>query len=373
MVKFNNVEKKNEFVRAAKSKKISTVMYGYGGEPLPIYVDPQLTRDSFTLFKYAKKLKKVGIAFVWISANGEILVREKPTSNIINIKTTAQIDAIERECILRTNHLNANEACANSKHNGDNVLDKAKAKNAKRAHTTDRDNTATTLPRNTTTRAVNGSNGHNSTKRNDRNATHTHAMTAANVAVSLQLKTNTSGNVDATHSAPVPASGARTSSTRTSSKEENPVGVEVSNIKGINRLLVVGVYRPPNGRNYGEMIKTIDNLLNGRRVKHTLVCGDLNINVKALNNSTDNGLRVKYLNYLSKNGLKLCNGNVTREASGTIIDHILSNMTLEFQHHVDTVKNSFSDHNIVITRIDSTAGRMNDNDLIVKKKLNLRN
>lgn len=71
-------------------------MYGYGGEQLPIYVDPQLIRESFSLFEYAKKLKRVGIAFVWISVNREILVREKPTSNITNVKTEAQIDAIER-------------------------------------------------------------------------------------------------------------------------------------------------------------------------------------------------------------------------------------------------------------------------------------
>lgn len=34
----------------------------------------------------------------------------------------------------------------------------------------------------------------------------------------------------------------------------NAVSVEVSNIKGINRLLVIGVYRPPNGKNYGEKV-----------------------------------------------------------------------------------------------------------------------
>lgn len=40
-------------------------MYGYAGEARPIYVDEQLTKDTFLLLKYTKRLKKVGVNYVW--------------------------------------------------------------------------------------------------------------------------------------------------------------------------------------------------------------------------------------------------------------------------------------------------------------------
>lgn len=102
MVKFNNAEKKRQFVKAAKAKRISTQTYGYSGEPRPIYVDEQLTSESFQLFKSTKKLKKIGVRFVWI-ADGKILVREHENSTIYNIKTLSQLLELEKEIILRNN------------------------------------------------------------------------------------------------------------------------------------------------------------------------------------------------------------------------------------------------------------------------------
>lgn len=119
MVKFSNNNKKYQFVRAAKGKKISTAMYGCSGETRPIYVDEQLTRESFLLFKHAKKLKRIGVSFVWI-ANGEIYVREKQNAEKINIKTVSQIDAIEREIILRSKATKPSGASANPTKRTDN-------------------------------------------------------------------------------------------------------------------------------------------------------------------------------------------------------------------------------------------------------------
>lgn len=125
MVKFKNETKRHEFVRAAKGKKISTAMYGYSGDARPIFVDPQLTRESFALFKHAKKLKKIGVAFIWISINGEILIREKPNTAIMNIKTAAQVDEIEREIILRTKSPNTNNGRTNVRPNGTTQVPRA--------------------------------------------------------------------------------------------------------------------------------------------------------------------------------------------------------------------------------------------------------
>lgn len=98
---FREVDKKKQFVKAAKQKKISTQMYGYDGASQPIYVDPQITRESFLLFKAAKQLKKVGVRFVWLTIDGEILVREKPNAPITNIKNAKQIREIEKAILLR--------------------------------------------------------------------------------------------------------------------------------------------------------------------------------------------------------------------------------------------------------------------------------
>lgn len=61
LVAFKSREKKGEFIKASKSKRISTQMYGYGDESLPIYVDDQLTKETFLLFKETKQLKKLAL------------------------------------------------------------------------------------------------------------------------------------------------------------------------------------------------------------------------------------------------------------------------------------------------------------------------
>lgn len=129
IAKFNSVVKKREFVKAAKIKRISTHMYGYHGEPRPIYVDEQLTSETFKLFKLTKKLKRIGVQFVWI-ADGKILVRERANAMIHNIKTMAQLHELEKEIILRkgnnnNNHIVKSKAAheheeSNSKQNRDN-------------------------------------------------------------------------------------------------------------------------------------------------------------------------------------------------------------------------------------------------------------
>lgn len=39
-------------------------MYGYDGAAMPIYVEDQLTKETFYLFEETKKLKKIGVPFV---------------------------------------------------------------------------------------------------------------------------------------------------------------------------------------------------------------------------------------------------------------------------------------------------------------------
>lgn len=98
-VKFSDSEAARDFVRESKRRKISTHCIGYTDDRKPIYVDEQLTRDTFLLFKYAKKLKKIGCMFVWISG-GDIMARKNSKSPFIRIKSKSHVDSIEKDLLL---------------------------------------------------------------------------------------------------------------------------------------------------------------------------------------------------------------------------------------------------------------------------------
>lgn len=91
---------KNQFVREAKAKRISTQHFGYQGDPKPIYVDEQVTIDTFMLFKYAKQLNKIGCQYVWL-ANGRIMTRINSTARFARITHKQQVDEIEKELLLK--------------------------------------------------------------------------------------------------------------------------------------------------------------------------------------------------------------------------------------------------------------------------------
>lgn len=102
---FKTLDKKKQLVSAAKKKRISTTMYGYNGEQKPIFVDEQLTKESFGLFKEAKKLKSIGVQFVWI-ANGNILIRERTGMPATRITSMAQLNSIEQNIIFARDRQN---------------------------------------------------------------------------------------------------------------------------------------------------------------------------------------------------------------------------------------------------------------------------
>lgn len=114
VITFTDEQLKQQFVKEAKKKRISTLMFSYEGESKPIYVDEQLTRDTFLLFKYAKKLKKVGCTYIWI-ANGDIMSRVNSTAPFVKIKRKQQVDKIERELIMKKQA--TQQSSDNSNHN----------------------------------------------------------------------------------------------------------------------------------------------------------------------------------------------------------------------------------------------------------------
>lgn len=86
-----------------------------------------------------------------------------------------------------------------------------------------------------------------------------------------------------------------------------------------------------------------ENTLDDISAVRTIAVGDFNIDL--------NQDSTAYRNFMTSFGLKVCNNVTTRAASGSILDHLLSSMTNDRLHHIDTVKVDFSDHNVLLVAI----------------------
>lgn len=100
LIRFAPNEKKKELMRSARAKRLGTNMFGYNGDNKPIYIDEQLTKQTHYLLMRAKKLKALGIKYVWVS-NGDILVRQKDGEKVSKITSEQQIDSIEKGLVLK--------------------------------------------------------------------------------------------------------------------------------------------------------------------------------------------------------------------------------------------------------------------------------
>lgn len=133
--------------------------------------------------------------------------------------------------------------------------------------------------------------------------------------------------------------------------EINLVCVDIVNCK-LNKVRIIGAYRPPNAANYRTYMRALDKIINEKTIINTFVVGDMNINVSNSGQIIDNNVTYRdYMTHMKSNGLQLCNTSVTRENSGTIIDHFFSTVTDRLDHKIDTIRNTFSDHNIIVSRI----------------------
>lgn len=70
----------------ARKGKITRRTVGIGLEDTVIYVSEELTKDLYSLFKSAKKLKDVGYKYIW-HRNGKVLVRKQEGDKTIFIKS----------------------------------------------------------------------------------------------------------------------------------------------------------------------------------------------------------------------------------------------------------------------------------------------
>lgn len=128
----------------------------------------------------------------------------------------------------------------------------------------------------------------------------------------------------------------------------NLINVELRNFKGLNKLNICGVYRPPRRANLCNYLQELERLVAGISGDKVLI-GDMNID---MSKPTDRDVK-RYTDTMTSLGLTLCNDKITRESSTAILDHVYTNMESNRKIHTATVKCNFSDHNLLITSIES--------------------
>lgn len=118
----------------------------------------------------------------------------------------------------------------------------------------------------------------------------------------------------------------------------NAVQIELRNFIRFSRLSILGVYRPPDSSNLESFLKFLKTSLHRNYGMNTIVIGDTNLNVNA---NHDHQQRVhidRYSDITKTAGLSICNGQITRNASGTNVDHFFSSMSDSREHDVHTVQ-----------------------------------
>lgn len=104
-------------------------------------------------------------------------------------------------------------------------------------------------------------------------------------------------------------------------------------------------YRQPIHSSYTPFLELLENKL--RMEPHeTIILGDINLDANMDNSDSKNFVRL-----LNSYDFSIMNTFKTRNASGRVIDHVISNFHNEYSMINSTVTNSISDHNLIVTQI----------------------
>lgn len=87
-----NADLKNNILKArAERGRISHRKLGLGESDQPIFIDEELTRETYHLFKKAKELKTRGYKYVW-HRNCKVMVRRRDDDEVIVIKNETMLN-----------------------------------------------------------------------------------------------------------------------------------------------------------------------------------------------------------------------------------------------------------------------------------------
>ncbi|CAG9760347.1 unnamed protein product [Ceutorhynchus assimilis] len=94
VISLQNKDKKYVILKTrAKKGKITISSVGVGDENTPIFINEDMSKDTYTLFKKAKDLKNMDYKHVW-HRDGKILARKNDDDKPVHIKNEAMLDEL---------------------------------------------------------------------------------------------------------------------------------------------------------------------------------------------------------------------------------------------------------------------------------------
>lgn len=90
-ITFESQEDKKKWMMAKKNSELTTEIIGQFATPEPIYINHDLTKQNFQLFREAKQFKKDNnFKYLWVS-NGKILLRKTDVSKTILVRSSEDL------------------------------------------------------------------------------------------------------------------------------------------------------------------------------------------------------------------------------------------------------------------------------------------
>lgn len=131
---------------------------------------------------------------------------------------------------------------------------------------------------------------------------------------------------------------------------------------GTEEMIYVTLFYMPREADYEELISILEDLFISipRGMRHILI-GDFNIDI-----SRSSKASLAYIDILTSFGYMVTNDKITRPASNSIIDHIVTNFSGVVNY---TITNEISDHNGILTTTDLTVMHCERQETLTHKKL----
>lgn len=124
---------------------------------------------------------------------------------------------------------------------------------------------------------------------------------------------------------------------------------------------IVAYYRPPSLPNMNEFLNDMEKELDD--VIPMMIIGDMNID---LNKRSKH--RGEYLSLISSYNASIMNTNVTRQRSGSVIDHVISKGFHDLKE-ISTIVNDESDHNMLSLKVANKNNLVKKNHQVITREI----
>lgn len=134
-------------------------------------------------------------------------------------------------------------------------------------------------------------------------------------------------------------------------------------LRGYRNFFISSYYRPPDYATLPKFLEHLECVFEANTNSPHCVVGDVNVDVRSRNFESSD-----YNQLITSYGYFVTNSEITRLSSNAILDHVLFNQCENFAVTNDTIFNSDSDHNIIVSYIPMECWRQ-PNSVFNKKHL----